>query len=127
MGKKIFIETPRSLPRPERLEEREETCREFISGSIGVRPREKSRQKRDVKAQARMNRDTTKRQRQMKKQLRKSTIDYVAGDLVYHRRRPNAPLLVVSIDSRSYDAVVEVMIGTDMIRYKAINLRKCDD
>jgi len=56
MGKKIFIDTPRPPPRPQQLEEREDICREFISGSIGVRPKEKSRQKRAVKAQARMNR-----------------------------------------------------------------------
>jgi len=127
MGKKIFIDTPRPPPRPERFEEREDTCREFISGSIGVRPKEKSRQKRDVKAQARMNRDTTKRQRQMKKHLRKSTIDYAPGDLVYHRRRPNVPMLVLTIDTRSYDAVVEVMVGTNTVRYKAMQLRKCED
>jgi hypothetical protein len=128
MGKKIFIDTPEPRARVERLEERETIAREFISGSIGVRPKEKSRQKRDVKAQARMNRDTTKRQRRMKKH-RKSSINYEPGDLVYHRRRPTVPMLVMTICTDYRDIVVEVMIGADMIRYKAINLRKfeCED
>jgi len=70
-----------------------------------------------------MNRSTTKRQRQMKLR-KKSTIDYAVGDLVYHSRRPEVPMLVVSIETRYHDATVEVMIGTAMMRYKAINLRK---
>ena len=75
-----------------------------------------------------MNRDTTKRQRQMKKH-RKSSINYEPGDLVYHRRRPAAPMLVMAICTNYRDTVVEVMIGADIIRYKAINLRKfeCED
>jgi hypothetical protein len=123
MGKKIFIDTPRARPTVERLDERDDTCREFLSGSVGVRPKEKKRRKRNVKAQARMNRATSKRERKLKLR-RKSTIDYVAGDLVYHNRRPEVPMLVMSIETRYHDAIVEVMLGASMMRYKAINLRK---
>jgi hypothetical protein len=123
MGKKIFIDTPRARPTVERLDERDDSCREFLSGSVGVRPMEKRRRKRAVKAQARMNRDTSTHQRKLKLR-RKSTIDYAVGDLVYHRRRPEVPMLVMSIETRYHDATVEVMIGTAMMRYKAINLRK---
>ena len=126
MGKKIFIDAPKPLPRPERLEEREEVCREFISGSVGVKPAENRRRRSEVKRQARMNRDTSKQQRKLKLR-KKSSINYEAGDLVYHHRRPTVPMLVVSICIDYYDAVVEVMVGADMIRYKAINLRKCED
>ena len=123
MGKKIFIDAPRARPTVERLEERDDTCREFLSGSVGVRPIQKRSRRRSVKAQARMNRATSKQQRKLKLR-RKSTIDYVVGDLVYHNRRPEMAMLVVSIETTYYDIVVEVMVGTDMVRYKAINLRK---
>jgi len=124
MGQKIFIDTPRDRPAVERLDERDEAMpREFLSGSVGVRPKEKKRRKRNVKAQARMNRATSKKQRKLKLR-RKSTIDYAVGDLVYYNRRPEVPMLVVSMETKYHDAIVEVMIGTTMIRYKAISLRK---
>jgi len=125
MGKKIFIDTPTRRSAVERVDERETIHRERISGSVGMTQKVKARKKRDVKAQARRNRDTTKRQRQLTKR-KKSTITYQPGDLVYHVRRPEIPMLVMSIDHTYHDAIVEVMLGANMVRYKAIQLRKVE-
>jgi len=126
MGKKIFVDTPRRSA-IERIDFPERHHRELISGSVGGKQKEKKRKKRDVKAQAKMNRDTTRHERQYKKLQRKSTIDYAPGDLVYHRQRPEVPMLVMSIQPRgNWDPVVEVMLGGNMMHYKAINLRKCE-
>ena len=125
MGKKIFIDTPARRPAIERVDEREISHRQRLSGSVGETQKEKARKRRNVKAQARVNRDTTKRQRQLTKR-KKSTITYQPGDLVYHVRRPEIPMLVMSIDHAYHDAIVEVMLGADMVRYKAIQLRKVE-
>lgn len=128
MSKKIFLDTPTRRPAIERIDEREVIHKQRLSGSVGETQRTKARKKREVKAQARLNRDTTRRERQYKKMKRKSVIDYAPGDLVYHRRRPEIPMLVMSIEvaGGGWDDIVEVMLGADMIRYKAVNLRKCE-
>ena len=123
MGKKIFIDTPTRRSTVERVDERETIHRERISGSVGMTQKAKARKKRDVKAQARMNRETSKRQRRLL-QRRKSTINYKAGDLVYHIKCPEVPMLVVCIDESHYDNVVEVMLTGAVHRYKALQLRK---
>jgi hypothetical protein len=125
MSKKVFIDTPSPRASVEQLEAREIIHRERLSGSVGMTQKAKARKKRDVKAQACMNRDTSKRQRKLSKR-RKSTIDYAPGDLVCHTKRPETPMLVMSINDSSYDNVVEVMLGGEMIRYKAIQLRKIE-
>ena len=136
MSKKIIIADRESLPRnrkskPKRLDaittRRLGGEKEIITERDDVpTAREIRAARREIKKQARLNRDTYRRQRVIAKRS-VTAIDFQVGDLVHHREYPDIGGLVMDITIRDgEDAVVSVMIGQSISCYRGKSLRRCD-
>ena len=114
----------------------------LVKATIQVREGDNKKKTRlRVKRQARMNRETSKWDR-AKVKRKKSSTSFAPGDLVrlyslavdpgsgqyVNATNRSMPMIVVSIDEGAHhDTIVDVMKGSEILRYKAINLRKVED